>query len=120
MKKLLALVLTLCLALGVSLASAETFKMGIDPEYDPFSYMGNDGDYTGFDVAVCKAACELAGLEWEAVPVDWDFKLQMLDARAGRFWWFARTAELKLPRIWRARWLPFSWAPPARICWKET
>ena len=81
MKKLLALVLTLCLALGVSLASAETFKMGIDPEYDPFSYMGNDGDYTGFDVAVCKAACELAGLEWEAVPVDWDFKLQMLDAK---------------------------------------
>ena len=52
MKKLLALVLTLCLALGVSLASAETFKMGIDPEYDPFSYMGNDGDYTGLNEVI--------------------------------------------------------------------
>ena len=81
MKKLLALVLALCLVFGASLAAADTFKMGIDPEYDPFSYMGNDGEYTGFDVDVCKAACELAGLEWEPVPVDWDFKLQMLDAK---------------------------------------
>ena len=81
MKKLIALVLVLCLSLGASIALADTFKMGIDPEYDPFSYMGDNGDYVGFDVDVCKAACELAGLEWEAVPVDWDFKLQMLDAK---------------------------------------
>ncbi len=81
MKKLLAMILALCLMLSASLALAETFKMGIDPEYDPFTYMGNDGEYTGFDIDVCKAACELAGLEWEAVPVDWDFKLQMLDAK---------------------------------------
>ena len=81
MKKLLAVILALCLILSASLALAETFKMGIDPEYDPFTYMGNDGEYTGFDIDVCKAACELAGLEWEAVPVDWDFKLQMLDAK---------------------------------------
>ena len=81
MKKLLALVLALCLVLGASAALADAFKMGIDPEYDPFSYMGDDGPYTGFDVDVCKAACDLLGLEWEAVPVDWDFKLQMLDAK---------------------------------------
>ena len=81
MKKLLALVLALCLVLGASAALADAFKMGIDPEYDPFSYMGDDGSYTGFDVDVCKAACDLLGLEWEAVPVDWDFKLQMLDAK---------------------------------------
>lgn len=81
MKKLIALILVLCLSLGASIALADTFKMGIDPEYDPFSYIGDDGNYTGFDVDVCQAACEIAGLEMEPVPVDWDFKLQMLDAK---------------------------------------
>lgn len=81
MKKLIALILALCLTLCVSAALAETFKMGIDPEYDPFSYMGDNGDYTGFDVDVAAAACEIAGLDLELVPVDWDFKLQMLDAK---------------------------------------
>ena len=84
MKKILALVAALILAAAFSvtaMADGEVFKMGIDPEYDPFSYIGDDGNYTGFDVDVCAAACELAGLKLEIVPVDWDFKLQMLDAK---------------------------------------
>ena len=31
---------------------AKKFIMGIDPEYPPFSYMADDGSYTGFDVEV--------------------------------------------------------------------
>lgn len=81
MKKIVAILLALVMMAAVALAYADTFKMGIDPEYDPFSYIGADGNYTGFDVDVCRAACELAGLEMEPVPVDWDFKLQMLDAK---------------------------------------
>ncbi|MBQ1788958.1 MAG: ABC transporter substrate-binding protein, partial [Oscillospiraceae bacterium] len=72
MKKLLAMALALCMvfalcACGQSTApaaapaaseapaaSAEpertSFIMGIDPEYPPFSYLGDDGNYTGFDV----------------------------------------------------------------------
>ena len=48
MKKLTALVLALCLMLGVSAALADTFKMGIDAEYPPFSYLDDDGNYAGF------------------------------------------------------------------------
>ena len=57
-------------------AEAETetqkFIMGIDPEYPPFSYLGDDGDYTGFDVEICKAACEKLGWEFEVFEVNWD------------------------------------------------
>ena len=57
------------------------FVMGIDPEYNPFSYMGDDGEYTGFDVEICKAACDVLGWDFEVFGVNWDEKLVQLDAR---------------------------------------
>ena len=36
-------------------SSGRTFIMGIDPEYPPFSFLGDDGNYTGFDVEICQA-----------------------------------------------------------------
>lgn len=61
--------------------SAKTFIMGIDAEYPPFSYLDADGNYTGFDVEVCKAACDLLGWELQIFPVNWDQKLVQLDAK---------------------------------------
>ena len=68
MTKVLALVLALamCLALcacgkGESKDTAgdkKTFIMGVDPEYPPFSYLGDDGKFTGFDVEICQAVIE--------------------------------------------------------------
>lgn len=57
------------------------FIMGIDPEYPPFSYMGDDGNYTGFDVEICQAACDRLGIELEIFEVNWDNKLIQLDAK---------------------------------------
>ena len=54
MKKLLALALAAVMALGCGAALADTLIQGIDPEYPPFSYLGDDGEYTGFDVEICK------------------------------------------------------------------
>ena len=61
--------------------AARTFIMGIDPEYPPFSYMDDSGNYTGFDVEVCKAACEYLGWNFEVFGVNWDQKLVQLDAK---------------------------------------
>lgn len=61
-------------------APKTVFTMGIDPQYPPFSYLGDDGKYTGFDVEVCKAACELLGWEFKVFGVNWDEKLIQLDA----------------------------------------
>ena len=86
MKKIIALTLALCMiftlcACGSSKKSGKTFIMGIDPEYPPFSYIGEDGKYTGFDVEVCQAACELLGWNFEVFAVNWDEKLVQLDAK---------------------------------------
>ena len=81
MKKLLAAILVLMFAL-IACASAEgtVFKMGIDAEYPPYSYMGDDGSYTGYDVEMCAKVCEILGWTQEVVPINWDTKLIQLDA----------------------------------------
>ena len=78
MKKMLAMALVLMLTLTAA-ACAETFKMGFDAEYPPYTYMGDDGEYTGFDIEMCKKVCEKLGWELELVPVNWDTKLMTLD-----------------------------------------
>lgn len=86
MKKIISLLLVLVCAFSlVACGSKDTgkgrkFVMGIDPEYPPFSYMGDDGNYTGFDVEICKAACEKLGWEFEVFEVNWDEKLIQLDS----------------------------------------
>lgn len=61
-------------------AEGRTFIMGIDAEYPPFSYMDDNGEYTGFDVEICKAACEKLGYDFQVFGVNWDDKLIQLDA----------------------------------------
>lgn len=95
MKKILALALAALMALalcacgGSSAPSAApaadagertSFIMGIDPEYPPFSYLGDDGSYTGFDVEICQAACDYLGWDMEIFGVNWDEKLVQLDS----------------------------------------
>jgi len=79
---LLALSLMLCCltACGKSKDDGKTFTMGIDAEYPPFSYLGDDGEYAGFDVEICRAACEELGWNFEVFGVNWDQKLVQLDA----------------------------------------
>ena len=91
MKKFAALMLALVLALSASLALADTFKMGIDAEYPPFSYLDDNGEYAGFDVEMCKAVCEMNGWDMEIVPINWDFKLISLDNKEHDCVWSGMT-----------------------------
>ena len=78
----LMMALVMMLAMAVSGAGAEgtTFKMGIDAEYPPYSYMGDDGNYTGYDVEMCQNVCQILGWDLEIVPINWDTKLIQLDS----------------------------------------
>ena len=94
MKKVLAMILAALLLLSLAGCAASSqnnapaepaqktsFIMGIDPEYPPFSYLGDDGSYTGFDVEICKAACDYLGWDLTIFAVNWDEKLVQLDSK---------------------------------------
>ena len=53
---------------------AFTFKHGYDKDFPPYSYIGDDGQTTGFDVELAQAVCELNGWTYEGVPINWDAK----------------------------------------------
>ena len=89
-----ALCLVLALAMTVAMLAAcgskddantdgdsakKTFIMGVDPEYPPFSYLGDDGKFTGFDVEICQAVCDELGWDLKVFGVNWDQKLVQLD-----------------------------------------
>ncbi len=86
MKKLLCVILALVMVFALTscgnkkTAKGRTFIMGIDAEYPPFSFMDDDGEYSGFDVEVCEAACKNLGWNFEVFSVNWDEKLVQLDA----------------------------------------
>lgn len=79
MKKMLVFALAV-MFLFAAVASAQTFKMGFDAEYPPYSYMEDDGSYAGFDVEMCEKVCEINGWDMEYIPINWDTKLMSLDA----------------------------------------
>ncbi len=51
-----------------------TFTVGFDAEYPPYGYMDDNGEYTGFDLELAQAVCELEGWELIKTPIDWDSK----------------------------------------------
>ena len=100
-KKLLIgiLALVVCAAVAVAVVlltkpaeeKTNVFKMGIDAEYPPFSYLDDDGSYAGFDVEMCKAVCDINGWTMEIVPVNWDTKLISLDNKEHDCVWSGMT-----------------------------
>lgn len=84
MKKIFAVALAIVMIFSLSAVAladdGKVFIMGIDPEYPPFSYLGDDGEYTGFDVEVCQAVCDYLGWKLEIFGVNWDEKLVQLDS----------------------------------------
>lgn len=51
-----------------------TLIVGFDAEYPPYGYMDDDGEYTGFDLELAQAVCDLEGWELVKQPINWDSK----------------------------------------------
>ena len=80
-KKAVAVVMTAVMALGmVSAVSVQagiedkTLIVGFDAEYPPYGYMDENGEYTGFDLELAQAVCDLEGWTLDKKPINWDSK----------------------------------------------
>ncbi|MEA4966178.1 MAG: amino acid ABC transporter substrate-binding protein [Oscillospiraceae bacterium] len=63
-----------------STADRTTFTVGFDAEYAPYGYMGDNGEYTGFDLEMAQAVCDIYGWELIKKPINWDSKDMELDS----------------------------------------
>ena len=98
----LALALVMCLALcacgqkdsGDTAADGKkTFIMGVDPEYPPFSYLGDDGKYKGFDLDLAAEVAQRNGWEFDAQAIDWNAKDSLIEAGTITCLWNGFTME---------------------------
>ena len=86
-----AVVLAIVLTQKPAAKEETVFRMGIDAEYPPFSYLDDKGEYAGFDVEMAKAVCELNKWKLEIVPINWDTKLISLDNKEHDCIWSGMT-----------------------------
>lgn len=61
-------------------AAGGTFTVGFDQEFPPMGFVGDDGEYTGFDLELAQEAAKRLGLEFVPQPVDWAAKDMELES----------------------------------------
>lgn len=57
-----------------------TIIVGIDDQFPPMGFVGEDGEITGFDVELSKLVAEKLGVEAEIQPIDWSAKEMELNS----------------------------------------
>ena len=80
-KKAVALMLSAVMVMGMASAVSvqagvadKTLIVGFDAEYPPYGYMDESGEYTGFDLELAQAVCDLEGWTLDKKPINWDSK----------------------------------------------
>lgn len=57
-----------------------TFTVGFDQDFPPMGFVGDDGEFTGFDLEMAAEVAKRMGLEIKYQPIAWDAKDMELDA----------------------------------------
>lgn len=89
-KKSMAMIMTVIMSLGVltgcgnkEMQKQETkygtntegkFVVGFDQEFPPMGFVGEDGEFTGFDLELAKEVATRLNLEFVPNPISWDAK----------------------------------------------
>ena len=61
-------------------AAGDTFTVGFDQDFPPFGYVGDDGEFTGFDIEMATECAKRMGKEVVLQPIDWDAKDMELES----------------------------------------
>lgn len=87
MKKLIALMVIAILALSMvacstnASKSSKTFTVGFDQDFPPMGFVGDDGEFTGFDLELAAEVAKRLGMELKLQPIAWDSKDAELSAK---------------------------------------
>lgn len=65
---------------GETKAEGGTLIVGFDQNFPPMGFMGDDGEYTGFDLELAQEAAKRLGLEYKPQPIAWDAKDMELES----------------------------------------
>ena len=76
-----------------SSAERTTLTVGFDQSYPPYDFVGDDGEFTGFDLDLAAEVCERNGWELKLEPIEWDAKDTLLDSGAIDCIWNGFTME---------------------------
>lgn len=74
-------------------AEITDFIVGFDQSYPPYGFVGDDGEFTGFDLDLAQAVCEKNGWNLQLEAIDWDAKDAMIDAGTITCIWNGFTME---------------------------
>lgn len=80
-------------AAAESSASGTDFIVGFDQDYPPYGYVGDDGQFTGFDLELAQAVCKANGWNYKPQPINWDAKDAELNGGAITCIWNGFTLE---------------------------
>jgi polar amino acid transport system substrate-binding protein len=56
------------------------FTVGFDQDFPPFGFVGDDGEFTGFDIEMATECAKRMGKEIKLQPIDWDAKDMELES----------------------------------------
>ena len=76
-----------------SASATGTLIVGFDQAYPPYGYVGDDGEYTGFDLDLAQAVADRLDWELQLEPIDWDAKDALLKSGAINCIWNGFTME---------------------------
>lgn len=93
-KKIAALLLAGVMAMGMVACGSDkkegsasknanddnTLVVGFDQDFPPFGYVGDDGEFTGFDIEMAQECAKRMGQEIVLQPIDWDAKDMELES----------------------------------------
>ena len=70
-----------------------TLTVGFDQAYPPYGFVGDDGNYTGFDLDLATEVASRNGWDIKLEPIDWDAKDTLLNSGAISCIWNGFTME---------------------------
>ena len=76
-----------------SASATGTLVVGFDKAYPPYGFVGDDGEFTGFDLDLAKAVADKLGWKVKYEAIDWDAKDTLLNSGAINCIWNGFTIE---------------------------